>query len=178
MIFKIIRCRNNAIKETPSPDEILQVAIAADKFDYVIPLTSAIKDWLKCADVTDCDKLWRLMRAAYWSGNAKTFNEISLASMLRCKGSYLQLAVQGVIDADVLMRVCVSLEEDRNRLRMELLQILAKASTYASKTCPCGWSGKHSLAHMVSLRPKSWPPAILEKTVWQAAEEGIARYGS
>ena len=44
IIFNIIHSRNSAIRETPDLDEILQIAIAADKFDCIVPLAYAIKD--------------------------------------------------------------------------------------------------------------------------------------
>lgn len=50
IIFNIIH--NNVIKEALGPDEVLQVAIAADKFDCIVPLAYAIKSWLNYANVT------------------------------------------------------------------------------------------------------------------------------
>ena len=34
IIFNIIHGRNSVVRESPDPDEILQIAIAADKFDW------------------------------------------------------------------------------------------------------------------------------------------------
>ena len=79
IICHLVHSRNDAIPETLGPDEIFQVAVAADKFDGIVPLAYAIKDWLNCAGVTDGSKLWRLLMAAYWFDNAKAFNEISHA---------------------------------------------------------------------------------------------------
>ena len=64
----------------------------------------------------------------------------------------------------------VSLEEARNRVRMNLLQNLLEVSTSASRSCPCGWSGKHCLAYIEALRWNSglWPQDILKQTTWQA----------
>jgi hypothetical protein len=53
VIFNIIHSQNSAIRETPDPDEILQIAITADKSDCIVPLAYAIKYWLNCANVTD-----------------------------------------------------------------------------------------------------------------------------
>jgi hypothetical protein len=46
------------------------------------------------------------MMAAYWFHNTKAFEEISLALIFHYKNSYLQLAIEGGVDPEVLMRVC------------------------------------------------------------------------
>lgn len=68
--------------------------------------------------------------------------------------------------------VLVSLEEERNRLRLELLEILFRASTFETRSCPCGWNAKHCLTFIESLRWHSslWPHHIRGQTIWKAAE--------
>jgi hypothetical protein len=67
------------------------------------------------------------------------------------------------------------LEERRNRMRIEVQQILFDGSTDAgweeSSGCTCAWSSRHSLAHTELLREqKLWPSQILTITISQAIE--------
>lgn len=74
---------NNAVHNSLDASQILRVAITADKFDCKVALAFAIKVWLNCANITDSSQLWRLLRAAYWFDNAKSFEDISLG----CEGA-------------------------------------------------------------------------------------------
>ena len=91
IMLNVIYGCNNAVYNGLDTSQILQVAIIADKFDCKVALAFAIKVWLNCANITDSNQLWRLLRAAYWFDNAKSFEEISLGLMLHHRGSYLQL---------------------------------------------------------------------------------------
>ena len=46
------------------------------------------------------------MMAAYWFYNAKAFEEISLALIFHYEDTYLQLAIQGGADAEVVASIC------------------------------------------------------------------------
>jgi hypothetical protein len=106
IMLNVIHGCNNAVHDGLNASQILRVAITADKFDCKVALAFAIKVWLNCANITDSNQLWRLLRAAYWFDNAKSFEEISLRLMLHHRGSYLQLWAQDDIDADILIRIC------------------------------------------------------------------------
>jgi hypothetical protein len=75
------------------PRQILQVAIAADKYDCVAPLVFAVECWIKAADVDELkaspSKLWDMTAAAYWFNHEGAFTELSLALMLGYRGSFL-----------------------------------------------------------------------------------------
>lgn len=64
------------------------------------------------------------------------------------------------------------LEEERNRLRLELLEILFQASTFQTITCACGWNAKHCLTFIESLRWNThlWPRSVRGQTIWKATE--------
>ncbi|RYP49216.1 hypothetical protein DL768_005033 [Monosporascus sp. mg162] len=102
IMLNVIHGCNNAVRDDLDANQILRVAITVDKFDCKVALAFAIKDRLKCANITDSSQLWRLLKAAYWFDNAKSFEEISLALMLHHRGSYLQLWAQEDIDTEVL----------------------------------------------------------------------------
>ena len=91
IMLNVIHSCNNVVNDGLDVGRILQVAITADKFDCKVALAFAIKVWLNCANITDSNQLWRLLRVAYWFDNAKSFKEISLGLMLYHRGSYLQL---------------------------------------------------------------------------------------
>lgn len=106
IMLNVIHGCNNAVHDGLDASQILRVAITADKFDCNVALAFAIKVWLNCANITDSNQLWRLLRAAYWFDNAKSFEEISLGLILHHRGSYLKLWAQDDIDADILIRIC------------------------------------------------------------------------
>ena len=110
IMLNVIHGYNDAVRDGLGADQILRLAITADKFDCRIALAFAIKDWLKCADISDSYQLWQLLKAAYWFDNAKSFGEISLALMLHHQGSYLTLWAQDDIDTEVLIRICREFE--------------------------------------------------------------------
>jgi hypothetical protein len=106
IILNVIHGCNDAVHDGLDASQILRVAITADKFDCKVALAFAIKVWLNCANITNSKQLWRLLRAAYWFDNAKSFEEISLGLILHHRGSYLQLWAQDDIDFDILIRIC------------------------------------------------------------------------
>lgn len=106
IILNVIHGRNNGVQDGLDARQILQVAITADKFDCKVALAWAIKVWLDCANLTDSSQLWRLLKAAYWFDNAKSFKEISFRLMLYHQGSFLQLWLKDNIDTDIMIRIC------------------------------------------------------------------------
>jgi hypothetical protein len=100
IICNIIHLRNDAVPEILTPDEVFEIAIAADKFDCGIALKHATALWLNPRDVKGIVELGRLMAAAYMLDNARAFGEITLSMILRHKESYLLLLDEtaGIID--------------------------------------------------------------------------------
>jgi hypothetical protein len=100
IICNIIHHRNDAVPESLKPDEIFEIAVAADKFDCVVALKHASTLWLNPRNVKGIFELGRLMAAAYILDNARAFNEITRSMILRYNESYLPLADKtvGLID--------------------------------------------------------------------------------
>jgi hypothetical protein len=91
IMLNVIHGYNNTVHDSLDISQILRVVITTDKFDYKVALAFAIKVWLNYANITNSSQLWRLLRAAYWFDNAKSFEGISLGLILHHQGSYLQL---------------------------------------------------------------------------------------
>lgn len=83
-----------------SPNDIFEVAVAADKFDCVVALKHASTLWLNPKGVTGILEFGYLMAAAYILDNAQAFSDITLLMVLHHADSFLPLAEQviGFID--------------------------------------------------------------------------------
>ena len=106
IICRVLHGRNDGVPEPVDGPVLVNVAIAADKFDLAVPLRYAIQEWLRCGSVSDAKKLWHLMIAAYWFGNEAKFSEITQALVLHHAGSYRQLAFESNLDAGVILKIC------------------------------------------------------------------------
>lgn len=91
LICCVIHSRNDAVPYSLSPSEVLQVAIAADKYDCTVGLKFAGESWLIHNDIENTVELGRLMAAAYIFDSAHAFWKITLELIFRHEGSYLQL---------------------------------------------------------------------------------------
>jgi hypothetical protein len=60
IISNVIHGRNDKVRDTLSPSELLQVAIASDKYDCLVSLAFAIRIWLSRKDARDPKELWAL----------------------------------------------------------------------------------------------------------------------
>ena len=97
-LCNVIHLRNKALPEYLAPYDVLQVAIAADKYECVEAIQLASRYWLKPVKheeaLLDLDMLdfgW-LMSAAYLLDDAKAFSEITREMMMERGDSYLDLA--------------------------------------------------------------------------------------
>jgi hypothetical protein len=106
IIFNVLHGRNDSVPDSLNGSQILHIATAADKFDLVISLRFAIQRWLNCSGVNDPRELWLLMVASFWFDNANGFADITHALILHYAGSYSELAIEGGLNPDVLLRVC------------------------------------------------------------------------
>lgn len=77
--------------ETIGSYQVLQIAIAAAKYDFCVALTYARASWLQSNDTDDPQILAYLMTAAHIFGDQKKFIEKSQALMLRYSDSYMVL---------------------------------------------------------------------------------------
>jgi hypothetical protein len=69
---------NDAVPQSLSPNDIFEVAVAADKFDCVVALKYASTLWLNLKGVNGVSELGYLMAAAYMLDNAQAFSDITL----------------------------------------------------------------------------------------------------
>ena len=105
IIFNVIHGRNDKVRQTLSPDEILQVAIASDKYDCFVSLAFAIRVWLSRKGVSDPEELWVLAMAACLFREQEAFAEATAALVFNHVGSYVDLARkhEAVMDPIVLL---------------------------------------------------------------------------
>jgi hypothetical protein len=96
IICNIFHLRNDAVPETLSPTVILEIAVAADKFDCIVAIKLASTLWLVPKENHSIIELGQLMAAAYVLNNARSFKEITLSMILGHKDSYLPLADEEV----------------------------------------------------------------------------------
>lgn len=91
-IFNIMHGRNDKVRDTLSPDEILQVAISGDKYDCFASLALARRLWLSCyKGVRNPVELCALDLAACLFGQQEVFFETTTALIAYHSGSYLDL---------------------------------------------------------------------------------------
>jgi hypothetical protein len=97
-ICYVIHHRNNEVSENWSPEQVLQVAILAEKYDMNVALKYSSAHWLasnnqELGDDAEMLDIGRLLASAYLFGNSDMFATLSLRLMLDFKGtrSYLEL---------------------------------------------------------------------------------------
>jgi hypothetical protein len=96
-----------SITQEVGPDLMLNIAIAADKYDCGIVLQHASILWLDPKKSKNLVELARLMAASYLLDNSKAFSQVTLAMMFGHGTSYLALAEQDIgLDPIVLLRIC------------------------------------------------------------------------
>jgi hypothetical protein len=91
-ICKILHLRNDLVPESLTPDEVLQIAITADKFDCVMRLTVHMAKWLNPGSVQDIYELGRLSVASYILNDVRAFGQLTYAMISRSTDSYIPLA--------------------------------------------------------------------------------------
>jgi hypothetical protein len=93
-ICNIIHLRNDAVPLSLAPEEVLEIAVTADKLDCASAVKLASILWLQTSgtEVQVVSELAHLMGAAYILDNGDAFGKITLAMMMRHKESYLPLA--------------------------------------------------------------------------------------
>lgn len=91
IICAVIHLRNNAASDKITPDEVLTVAVTADKYNCIDPLKNASGHWLKPVDSASLEDLNHLMAAAYLFDDAQAFDGITRAMILHHTDSYIAL---------------------------------------------------------------------------------------
>jgi hypothetical protein len=92
IICRILHLRNDSIPDSLTPSEILQIAIAADKFDCVMRLQFHTAQWLNPGNTQDILELGRLAVASYILDNAWAFGQLTFTMISRSTDSYIPLA--------------------------------------------------------------------------------------
>lgn len=99
-ICAITHYQNQMVPETLAAQDVLEIAITADKYDVVDALALAIRPWLRACDKSAAE-LMLLATAAYLFRSPQAFREITKALVLDYDGSYLPLLteqIEGIID--------------------------------------------------------------------------------
>ena len=91
LICAIIHHKNNMVPETLAADDLLRIAVTADKYDCIDALKFASRNWLQPRENKAGD-LMLLTAAAYLFQNAPAFKEITATLILNYGGSYLALS--------------------------------------------------------------------------------------
>jgi hypothetical protein len=92
IICRILHLCNDSIPASQTPSEVLQIAIAADKFDCVMRLKFHTAKWLNLGNTQDILELGRLSVASYILNNACAFAQLTFAMISRSRDSYIPLA--------------------------------------------------------------------------------------
>jgi len=90
VICSIIHYQNDKIPRALAANEVLELAITADKYDLVNAMKFASDTWLR-APGEKPESLMLLATAAYLLGNAQGFKDTTRALVLNWHGCYLAL---------------------------------------------------------------------------------------
>lgn len=172
IICRILHLRNDSIPDSLTSSEILQIAIAADKFDCAMRLKFHVAQWLNPGNTQDILELGRLSVASYILDNAWAFEQLTLAMIVRSKDSYIPLADEF---GDIIpWKTFWLLAERRTALQMELDQLIVEGAS--SATCSILWGGcdfpsRHTHAYIKLLRSaKLWPMATASMSISEAID--------
>lgn len=91
IICCVIHHRNDDVPQTLTPEQVLQIAIEADKYDLAVALRYASIQWLKPSGISDMVHMGSLMVSALLFGDRDAFASRTLALVLYYTGSYLEL---------------------------------------------------------------------------------------
>ncbi|KAK1145669.1 hypothetical protein N8T08_003905 [Aspergillus melleus] len=94
-ICAVTHSRGQMIPENLSPQDILDIAIVADKYDFIDALEMANRSWLRVCEKDEAGNM-ALMAAAYMFRNAQAFRQISKALALDYAGSYLNIYTETI----------------------------------------------------------------------------------
>jgi hypothetical protein len=96
LICAIIHHRNDLVPDVLEPGVVLEIAILADKYDFIEVLKFACEAWFRPRNNKD-DIL--LIAAAYLLWNAQAFKELTKSMVLNHSGPYLTLLCEKVESA-------------------------------------------------------------------------------
>jgi hypothetical protein len=175
IIFRVIHGRNESIHQTLTSEQVLSVAITADKYDCIVPLAFAIEHWFNprnLAGLATPKQKWEMMTAAYWVCKDRSFTDLSLALMLNYSGSFLELA-RTSRETELALLIAVMLEQRRAKMRADLMQLLIASLITPPEKCPCGWASKNAMFQLNTMQSPQFgllPQGLGLKTISQAME--------
>lgn len=105
-ICAVTHSQSQMIPETPSTQDILDIVILADKYDFVDALGMANRSWLRIREKDGAGNM-ALMAAAYVFRNAQAFRQASKALVMDYSGSYLDICtekIEEIMDWRVICR--------------------------------------------------------------------------
>ncbi|KAL0936234.1 btb poz-like protein [Colletotrichum truncatum] len=134
-ICRVLHNRTDPSLYDLSPQQVLSVAIAADKYDCAPALALAVEHWLspgkleglKYAAQDDCIGFRRgdLLLASYWFQNERVFKEVTRMLICEVKGGYEGLAEEREgVEELLAWKLALALESRRNSLRLSLYAVL------------------------------------------------------
>ncbi|KAF5876279.1 putative btb poz domain-containing protein [Botrytis fragariae] len=170
-ILAIIHHQNNEIPRNITASQVLEIAIAADKYDFLDAMKLASATFLR-SDTTDANDLIRLVTAAYLFRNARAFKENTKALVLNCHVPYLDLACDEVESA-LGWRIFCLLETQRIFVRSEFSEILLEGINEYHGMCAqnCGWICKYAYAYLNLLKENElWPVSLHKISISDAIE--------
>jgi hypothetical protein len=91
VICNIIHHRSHNVPFALGPQQVLNIAVTADKYDCVHILKFVAPNWLGDQKTMDCKDYARMMVAAYYLGDGSAFKLYSGQLVLHSKGSLLRL---------------------------------------------------------------------------------------
>ncbi|KAK3694485.1 hypothetical protein B0T22DRAFT_533525 [Podospora appendiculata] len=163
-IVRVLHGQNDAIKSKLRPEEILEIAIASNKYLLASPLKFALTVWLDCRNVVDPETLVHLAMAAYTIRDAATFSDTTSALLFHHAGSYQDLIrpLEKRFNREparvvTLLRIALMLAEERSKLREELMILATEVATRDyfdnnaaadGNDCQCGWLSKHCVEYI------------------------------
>ncbi|KAL2192952.1 hypothetical protein P885DRAFT_64422 [Corynascus similis CBS 632.67] len=159
IILNVIHGRNDQVRDTLSPNELLQVAITSDKYDCCAPLTFAIRIWLRRKGISNPEELWASALVACLFREEEAFAETTSALVFNYAGSYVDFAkkYEAIMDPVMMLYTAAMLEESRNKLRMNLIMDVLNGDWH------CGSSSKKG-RHRPEWLTEFNPPSRVEET--------------
>ncbi|KAK3360461.1 hypothetical protein B0T25DRAFT_535692 [Lasiosphaeria hispida] len=136
-IFYAIHFQSDAIGGQLSPDLVLQVAIAANKYDFINALKYPLQVWFSDGTIPDAQKLWKLVFAAFWIQSEEYFKSTT-KMLLTCYGEpFLRLGCIDQMPPDAGGRFFGMMEQKRSELRMDLLSRIVDIGRSVASTYKC-----------------------------------------
>ncbi|KAH6972716.1 hypothetical protein BKA56DRAFT_526386 [Ilyonectria sp. MPI-CAGE-AT-0026] len=140
VICSILHHCNTNVPEALVAEEVLQIAIAADKYDLSVALKFARAQWLKPRGDEDVVNMAYLMAAAFLFDDTDAVAARSLDLVTRYEETYLTLMDDENVSQIIPWRIFYQMEERRTQMRTEASHLIWK---WANSDCSCGWRKNH-----------------------------------